>query len=97
VEQRCVALARRGQFLRADGKAEWPDGTIAARYGFLHALYQEVTYGRIPAGRCAALHQHIGERIETGYGERTKEVAAELAVHFEQARDYQRAVHYHHK
>ena len=94
VERRCAALARRGQFLQARGTAEWPDGTIATRYGFLHALYQEVTYERIPMGRRANLHQRIGEQIETAYGERAKEIAAELAVHFERGRDYQRAVRY---
>ena len=51
VEQRCAALARRGQFLRADGIAEWPNGTITTQYSFLHALYQEVIYARVPSGR----------------------------------------------
>jgi hypothetical protein len=36
------------------------------------------------------LHQWIGEREEAGYGECAKEIAAELAVHFEQRRDYRR-------
>ncbi|MGE4096522.1 MAG: hypothetical protein AB7G75_37470, partial [Candidatus Binatia bacterium] len=39
VEQSCEALARRAQFLQPKGKSNWPDGTIAARYGFIHALY----------------------------------------------------------
>ena len=38
------------------------------------------------------LHQRIGEREEAGYGEQAREIAAELAVHFERGRDYQRAV-----
>ena len=38
VEACCDALARRGQFVRA-ALAEWPDGTAATRYGFLHSLY----------------------------------------------------------
>ncbi|HEV8717293.1 MAG TPA: hypothetical protein VGX03_31295 [Candidatus Binatia bacterium] len=94
VEARCAALARRGQFLRASGTAEWPDGTVAARYSFLHALYQEVIYGRVTAGRRQRLHQQIGEREEQAYGEQAKEIAAELAVHFERGRDYRRAVQY---
>ena len=51
VEGQCAGLARREQFVRATGVSEWPDGTVAARYGFLHALYQQVVYGRVPAGR----------------------------------------------
>jgi predicted ATPase/DNA-binding winged helix-turn-helix (wHTH) protein len=97
VEDQCAELARRGQFLRATGVAEWPDGTVAARYAFLHALYQEVLYARLSAGRRQRLHQRIGERIERAYGERARELAAELAVHFERGRDARRAIHYLHQ
>src|SRR5262249_22112457 len=38
VEACCSELARREQFLRARGSAEWPDGTLAAHYSFGHAL-----------------------------------------------------------
>jgi len=94
IEERCAALARRGQFFQVKGTAEWPDGTIATRYTFLHALYQEVTYERIPAGRRVNLHQRIGERREAAYGNQAAEIAVELAVHFERGRDYPRAVRY---
>jgi predicted ATPase len=47
VERQCEALVRREQFLRGQGMSEWPDGTVAARYQFLHALYHEVLYERI--------------------------------------------------
>jgi predicted ATPase len=40
------------------------------------------------------LHQRIGQREESGYGEQVAEVAPELAVHFEESQDYQRALHY---
>jgi hypothetical protein len=32
--------------LEERGIAEWPDGTISRRYGFRHALYQNVLYDR---------------------------------------------------
>ncbi|HEV8712367.1 MAG TPA: AAA family ATPase [Candidatus Binatia bacterium] len=94
VEERCAGLARRGQFLQVRGLAEWPDGTVATRYGFIHALYQEIVYQRVPAGRRVHLHRRIGEREEAAYGKRAGEIAAELAVHFERGRDYHRTVHY---
>jgi predicted ATPase len=94
VEERCVELAWRESFLRVCGPAEWSDGTMATRYGFLHALYHKILYERLPAGRRQRLHQRIGEREEQAYGERAREIAAELAVHFEEGRDYQRAVRY---
>ncbi len=94
VEQCCDVFVRREQFLRVRGTTEWPDGTIAARYGFVHALYQEVLYERISTSQRMRLHRQIGEREETGHGERAREIAAELAVHFERGRDYARAVQY---
>src|SRR5206468_4320741 len=39
-------------------------------------------------------HQSIGEREELGYGDRARDIAAELAAHFEQAGDDRRAVRY---
>jgi DNA-binding winged helix-turn-helix (wHTH) protein/tetratricopeptide (TPR) repeat protein len=94
VEQSCAELAQRGQFLAAKGTSEWPDGTVAGHYGFLHALYQEVLYNRLTVRDRIKLHKRVGERLETAYGDRVKEIAAELAVHFEQGRDAQRTVQY---
>jgi predicted ATPase len=39
-------------------------------------------------------HLRLGERKERGYRHRAHEIAAELAAHFEQGRDYPRAVEY---
>jgi predicted ATPase len=94
VETCCAELARHGQFLRAHDTDEWPDATVAARYEFLHSLYQQAWYERVTAGRRARLHQRIGERYEGAYGNGVREIAAELAIHFEQGRDPQRAIRY---
>ena len=93
-EQCCDGLARRGQFLRALGVAEWPDGTVAARYGFIHALYRDVLYARVPIGHRVGLHLRIGARLERGHGARAGEIAGELAMHFEHGRDLERAASY---
>jgi predicted ATPase len=92
VEAWCESLAAKRQFVRAAGVEEWPDGTISGRYCFLHALYQNVVYERIAEARQLRLHRCIGERKEAAYGQRTGEIAGELAVHFEAGRDYGRAV-----
>ncbi len=94
VETRCEALARRGQFIRSQDTEVWPDGTIAARYGFIHTLYQEVLYHRVSSGQRIRLHQRIGQRKEVAYGERANEIATELAVHFRGGRDARRASRY---
>jgi predicted ATPase len=93
-ERRCEALARRGQFLQATGVAEWPDGTVASRYAFIHALYQHVLYARVPVGHRVSLHARTGERLERAYGPRAGEIASELAMHFAQGRDFERGALY---
>src|SRR5262245_24304062 len=87
VETQCASLAQRGQFVQARGVEEWPDGTVTARYGFRHTLYQQVVYERLPVARRLRLHRQIGTRLEAGYGAQAGEHAAELAVHFEQGHD----------
>jgi DNA-binding winged helix-turn-helix (wHTH) protein/tetratricopeptide (TPR) repeat protein len=94
VEQVCEALVRSGRVLVGAGIDEWPDGTIAGRYSFQHALYQEVLYQRLAPAQRASTHRRLGERLEEGYGSRATEVAAVLALHFEQGRDFPKAVHY---
>jgi predicted ATPase len=94
VEEVCEGIAWQGHFLQESGIAEWPDGTVSGRYAFRHALYQNVLYERIAEARRVRLHRLIGEHLEAGYKERAQEIAAELAVHFERGRDYQRAVQY---
>jgi predicted ATPase len=94
VEGRCEELARRNCFLRSHGVGEFPDGTVSARYGFIHSLYVNTFYERIPAARRARLHKGMAERGEIIYGSRVGEIATELAMHFEEGRDYKRAAKY---
>ena len=94
IEEQCEELARQGHFIQPAGVQEWPDGTVTSRYRFIHALYQEVVYDRVVAARRISLHSQIGERLEAGYINRTAELAAELAMHFERGHDYQRAISY---
>ncbi len=95
VEEVCEKLAWQGHFLQEGGLEEWPDGTVSGRYQIRHALYQNVLYERVAEARQARLHRQIGERKEQAYGERAEEIATELAVHFEQGREYGKAVQYH--
>ncbi|HWF88778.1 MAG TPA: AAA family ATPase, partial [Pyrinomonadaceae bacterium] len=94
VEARCNELARQKQYIQECGVQELPNGEVVTRFGFVHALYQNVLYERLPAARRVKLHRLIAERGEEVYGERAPEIAVELAMHFERGRDYQRATHY---
>src|SRR5262249_59760009 len=53
------------------------------------AIYQSIS----PARR-RELHRSIAEREEKGYGDRARDIAAELAAHFEQAGADRQAVRY---
>jgi predicted ATPase len=96
VEEHCEVLVEQ-QMLRSLGVTTWPDGTVATRYAFGHALYQQVVYQRLGAGRRVRLHQRLGGCLETAYGAEADEIAAELAEHFVRGQDTQRAVHYLHQ
>jgi predicted ATPase len=64
VETICEQLARRSPFLYRAGTTAWPDGTVAACYGFVHVLYQQVLYECVAAGRVLELHRRSGVRKE---------------------------------
>ena len=94
VESRCDDLARCQTFLRRTGVVEWPDRTMAEGYEFRHWLHQRAWYERAGPARRVELHRRIGERIEAAYGDSSREVAAELAMHFDRGRDIGKAVRY---
>ena len=94
VEARFEELALQNQFLRDCGVHELPNGEAVSRYGFIHALYQNVLYERVSASRRVNLHRRIAERGEEVYGERAREIAAELAMHFERGANPERAAKY---
>src|SRR5215467_3035027 len=94
VEQHCEELAQRHQFLSPAWLVELPDGTITPRHRFIHVLYRDVPYRSMAPMRRSEIHQRIAERGVAIYGDRASEIAAELAMHFEESRDWPRAVQY---
>ncbi len=94
IETVCADLARRGQFLRPAKTIQLLDGSLLERYGFTHVLYQHVFYHSVPEPRRIVLHKRIGDFQAKEYADHLDEIAAELAVHFEQGRDYPRAIHF---
>src|SRR5262249_36777235 len=94
VEARCGTLARDGQFIRAAGVSEWPDGTVAGAYEFIHELYRSAFYARLAPAHARVLHQRVGCRLELGHDAQTDRIVTELAQHFERGRDTERALQY---
>jgi len=92
VEDVLAELARRGELLRAVGTDERPDGGVASRLRFVHALYGEVLYDGITPTRRARLHRRIALGEEAAYGAASAQIAALLALHFDRGRDPERAV-----
>jgi predicted ATPase len=94
VESRCDTLTRQGAFIAAQGFLTWPDGTATVCYEFRHVLYREVLYERLGMAQRARWHRLLGERLETGYGSKARELAGVLALHFEHGQDTWRVVQY---
>jgi DNA-binding winged helix-turn-helix (wHTH) protein/tetratricopeptide (TPR) repeat protein len=94
VEQHCEQLAHRHHFLSPACIVELPDGTVTPRRRFNHVVYLDVAYSLIAPMRRAQIHQRIAVRGMEIYRERTNEIATELAMHFEQSRDWTRAMRY---
>ena len=94
VERGCSELVRRRQFLKDRGVQILPNGEAVGRYGFIHAVYQNLLYERVPASTRMQMHRRIAEFEEELYGERAGEIAAPLAMHFERGRDNKRAAKY---
>ena len=94
VEACCHELARQRQFIKDSGVQILPNGESIHRYGFIHALYQNVLYERISSSKRVHFHRRIGEQAESLYGERARDVAAELAMHFERGANFIQAARY---
>ena len=95
VDSTCESLANERRLLQYVGSETWPDGTIQSRYAFVHSLFQHAALTRSTSATIRALHRKIGERLEAGYAQKEEEVAAELAVHFDQGNIPAKAARYH--
>ena len=94
IEARLDALDRIHGLVRPLRERAFPDGTPTVRYRFVHVLYQNALYARLAPTRRATLSRNVAEALLAHYGDRSAEVAAELALLLEAARDVPRAVEY---
>ena len=95
MEQTCEGVARDTPLLRRDGEAAWPDGTVTARYAFVHSLYREVLERAVPPARRAQLHLRVARRLEDAWQRRAADIAGDLAFHYERGGDAERAADRH--
>jgi serine/threonine protein kinase/pimeloyl-ACP methyl ester carboxylesterase/tetratricopeptide (TPR) repeat protein len=94
IEERLDRLATLSHLVRNCGEEELPDRLMSSRYRFAHSLYQNVLYQDLVGERRRQLHRLSGEVLEKHYGESASQIAAQLAMHFERARDFSRSIRY---
>src|SRR5262245_15365320 len=92
VEEHCDALSRQAQLVVPGPLTMLSDGTPLAQYAFTHNLYPQILGARVPAARRIRLHQRIGDWLERAYAAQPEAVNTQLAWHFEEGRDYPRAI-----
>jgi predicted ATPase len=89
VEERLDVLERVHALVRHVREQAFPDGTLTARYCFVHVLYQNSLYAALSPTRKAAWSATAARALLGHYGAKSTNLAAELAMLFEAARDYE--------
>jgi DNA-binding winged helix-turn-helix (wHTH) protein len=87
IAMQCERLAADQQWLKALEISRLADGSLDARYAFLHALYKRALYQGIGALTRANLHHRIAIAMERGREVGMRVTPAELATHYELAHD----------
>lgn len=65
-----------------------------SRYRFRNFLFQKYVYENLDQAERAYLHEDIGNHLEKIYGERANEIAVQLARHFQEAINVDKAISY---
>jgi DNA-binding winged helix-turn-helix (wHTH) protein/tetratricopeptide (TPR) repeat protein len=94
VEAECEAFAGESGILRSAGMERLPAGLESAQFEFRLKLHSEALARRVEPARRVRAHKRLAERIEAVQGDATEERTGELAWHYEQARDWEKAVLY---
>ena len=95
VEDAFDVIASQGDLIVPLGVVDLPSGVLDAQYRFTHALLRDSLRRSMPPARRVRWQRRLAERGEALYGDRAGEIASHLAIHFEEARLYERAIHYH--
>jgi tetratricopeptide (TPR) repeat protein len=94
VEDQLESLERVHVLVRQVEEREFPDHTFTLRYRFAHVLYQNALYTALRPTRKAQIAGTLARTLERCWGEQHGNVANQLALLFETARDFARAANY---
>jgi tetratricopeptide (TPR) repeat protein len=86
-------LERRHRLVR-EGGARRVGGQILDRYEFVHGLFQQYLYRELGTGERRLLHRDIASVLEELYEGRTEDIAVQLARHFTEACESNKAATY---
>jgi serine/threonine protein kinase/tetratricopeptide (TPR) repeat protein len=87
-------VERSVETLRAAGLIQRTGLGREPTYRFRHALTQDVTYDSLLERQRTERHAQVGAAIEELYGANAEDYAAQLAVHFAAAEDWDKAISY---
>lgn len=88
-------LDKRQRIVLAHGSRQL-NGRRLSLYRFRHNLFQTYLYSRLDSVELGYLHAELGSTLEELYGAHVDEIAVQLALHFAQAGDSQKAIRYLH-
>jgi len=94
IEERLTALDHNHLLVAFVREEELPNGTLSARYRFVHVLYQNVLWDAVPGNRRIRWSSKAAHALLQLYGEHHTAVIGELALLHEHAQDFERAVKY---
>lgn len=93
-EQRLARLAAVQLLITLLGESNPSDAIPGQRYAFVHVLYQEAFYAAVTPARRAEWSRLLANGLEALNKDNPSRVAADLAIHYEAARDFERAAHW---
>ncbi len=97
IERRCDRLEREHALIRHVSEWEYPDRTLTLKYRFAHHVYHHACYESLRITRRVALSRVVAGVLVERMADRAHEKAAELALLFETAREYQPAATFFHR
>ncbi len=94
----CQKFTQRQQFLRPARAQGALGGALSANYEFHHSLYRKALYQQVPPAQRSQLHRSLAHKAEgllvLPSPETALELSSELALHFENGREFESAARY---
>jgi serine/threonine protein kinase/tetratricopeptide (TPR) repeat protein len=89
LEDKLEKIERKSGILRLIDEHELPDRTLTLRYRFVHVLYHDHLYGSVRPARRMLLSKAVGNALQHFYGTHSGRIAAQLAILFDAAREFE--------